>query len=49
MEQLQKDIDFIAAFTDRMANAAVCPVSRTMPEDMKKQLDEYLNRKRKED
>lgn len=49
MEQLQKDIDFIAAFTERMANAAVCPVSRTMPEDMKKQLDEYLNRKRKED
>ena len=48
MEQLQKDIDFLAAFTERFANAAVCPVSREIPEDIKKQLDEYLFRKRKE-
>lgn len=48
MEQLQKDIDFIAAFTERFANAAVCPVAREIPEDIKKQLDEYLYRKRKE-
>lgn len=47
MEQLQKDIDFIAAFTDRMANSAVCPVSRNIPENIKKELDEYLYRKRK--
>ena len=47
MEQLQKDIDFIAAFTARMANSAVCPVSRDIPENIKKELDEYLYRKRK--
>lgn len=48
MEQLQKDIDFLTLFTERFANAAVCPVSREIPEDIKKQLDEYLFRKRKE-
>lgn len=48
MEQLQRDIDFTAAFTRRFADAAVCPVAREIPEDIKKQLDEYLYRKRKE-
>ena len=48
MEQLQKDIDFLNLFTDRFTNAAVCPVKREIPEDVKKQLDEYLFRKRKE-
>ena len=48
MEQLQKDIDFLAAFTGRFANAAVCPVAREIPETIRKQLDEYLFRKRKE-
>ena len=48
MEQLQKDIAFIAEFTRRMADAAVCPVSREIPEKVKKELDEYLYRKRKE-
>ena len=48
MEQLQKDIDFLAMFTERFANAVVCPVSREIPENIKKQLDEYLFRKRKE-
>ncbi len=48
MEQLQKDVDFIAAFTRRMAQAAVCPVSREIPEKVRKELDEYLFRKRKE-
>lgn len=48
MEQLQKDIDFITAFTKRFANAAVCPVERKIPDDIKKQLDEYLFRKRKD-
>ena len=47
MEQLRKDAAFITEFTRRMAAAALCPVSRTMPESIKKQLDEYLYRKRK--
>ena len=48
MEQLQRDIDFLAKFTERFANAVVCPVSREIPEKIKKELDEYLFRKRKE-
>lgn len=48
MEQLQKDIDFLTLFTQRFANAAVCPVARDIPEKIKKELDEYLFRKRKE-
>lgn len=48
MEQLERDIDFLSLFTERFANAVVCPVSREIPEDIKKQLDEYLFRKRKE-
>ena len=47
MEQMQKDIAFIAEFTRRMADAALCPVSREIPEKVKKELDEYLYRKRK--
>ena len=48
MEQLQQDIAFIAEFTRRMAQSALCPVSREIPEKVKKDLDEYLFRKRKE-
>jgi hypothetical protein len=48
MEQLENDIDFLTLFTERFANATVCPVSREIPDDIKKQLDEYLFRKRKE-
>jgi Zn-dependent M28 family amino/carboxypeptidase len=48
MEQLQRDIAFIAEFTRRMACAAFCPVSREIPENVKKELDEYLFRKRKD-
>ncbi len=44
--QMVEDIAFIAAFTDRMANAVRCPVARTMPESMKEKLDIYLTRKR---
>lgn len=47
MAQMEKDIAFIAAFTRRMANAAVCPVSREIPEKVKTELDEYLFRKRR--
>jgi len=45
-EQMEQDIAFLAAFTDRMANAARCPVAREIPENMKQKLDEYLCRKR---
>ncbi|MBR4658599.1 MAG: Zn-dependent exopeptidase M28 [Clostridia bacterium] len=47
-KQLLEDIAFIAEFTRRMAESAVCPVSREIPEKVKKELDEYLARKRKE-
>ncbi|MBQ1962988.1 MAG: DUF4910 domain-containing protein, partial [Clostridia bacterium] len=46
-EQMQKDIDFITAFASRMANAAMCPVAREIPDNVKELLDEYLLRKRK--
>ena len=49
MEQLQRDIAFIAEFTRRMACAAVCPVGRDLPEKVKEDLDVYLFRKRKKD
>ena len=47
MEQMREDIDFIATFTERMAMAKRCPVSKEIPEDIKKKLDEYLCRTRK--
>lgn len=48
MKQLQKDINFLNIFADRMVNAVVCPVAKEIPEAIKKELDEYMNRKRKE-
>ena len=45
-EHMVKDIEFIQAFTDRMANAVHSPIKREMPENMKERLDEYLGRKR---
>lgn len=47
MDQMVKDVAFIAEFTRRMACAAVCPVGREIPEKIKTELDEYLFRKRK--
>lgn len=47
-EQMVQDIDFLVAFTQRMANARHCPVKREMPENMKEKLDTYLCRKRPE-
>ena len=44
--QMAQDIDFIIAFTQRMANAKRCPVAREMPDNMKEKLDIYLCRKR---
>ena len=45
-EQMVKDVEFIGAFLNRMANAALCPVAREIPDNMKEKLDEYLMRKR---
>ena len=45
-QQMVEDIDFIIAFTERMANAKRCPVERKMPDNMKEKLDIYLARKR---
>ena len=45
-QQMAADIDFIIAFTERMANAKRCPVAREMPDNMKDKLDIYLCRKR---
>ena len=45
-EHMVKDIEFITAFTARMACAAYCPVAREMPDKMKEKLDIYLARKR---
>ena len=49
LSQIQKDIAYVADFADRMANAVQCPVKREIPEKVKKLLDEFLGRKRKED
>lgn len=45
-EQMVEDIEFLIAFTSRMANAALCPVAKTIPDNMKDKLDIYLCRKR---
>jgi len=45
-EQMVEDINFLIAFTGRMVNAFRCPVAKTIPDNMKEKLDEYLNRKR---
>ena len=43
---MAEDIEFIIAFTNRMANAVRCPVGKTIPDNMKEKLDIYLTRKR---
>ena len=45
-KQMEEDVAFITAFADRMANAFRCPVEKTIPDNMKERLDEYLCRKR---
>ena len=45
-EQMVEDIDFLIAFSDRMANAVRIPVAKEIPDNMKEKLDEYLTRKR---
>ena len=44
--QMVEDIAFLVVFTERMANAVRCPVSREIPDNMKDKLDIYLTRKR---
>jgi len=46
-EQILRDSQFVAEFTRRMAQSVQCPVSRNIPDRVKTELDEYLNRKRK--
>ena len=41
-----EDIRYLIAFSERMANAAFCPVAKEMPQNMKDKLDQYLCRKR---
>ena len=48
-KQLARDIDFISTFTYAMASAALLPVKRVMPDNMKEKLDNYLLRKRPKD
>jgi len=45
-EQMVEDIAFIVAFTERMANAKLCPVAKEIPDSVKEKLDIYLARKR---
>ena len=44
---LDEDIRYIASFTEQMANAFVCPVKKEMPENMRKELDQYLGKEEK--
>lgn len=44
---LEKDIAFITRFTEEMANAYICPVPRTMPDNMIKELNKYLDKEEK--
>ena len=45
-EQMQEDFDFVLAFARRMAAAKHMPFGRTMPENIRAKLDNYLGRKR---
>ncbi|MCF0112037.1 MAG: Zn-dependent exopeptidase M28 [Erysipelotrichaceae bacterium] len=46
-KHLGEDINFVCNFTSHMANAVVIPVPRTMPDNMKKELDHYMGRDQK--
>ncbi|MBR5521793.1 MAG: M28 family peptidase [Oscillospiraceae bacterium] len=43
-EQLVKDGEWAKGFISRVANAAIMPVEKGMPEDMRKRLDKYFQR-----
>lgn len=40
-----KTCEFIINFTEKMANSAIMPVPKSIPENMKRELDYYLGRK----
>ena len=44
--QLRDDGAFVSAFAAAMADAVKCPVKREVPDKLRGELDEYLNRKR---
>lgn len=44
--QLRADADFITLFVERMANAALLPVRREIPEKLRREIDCYLDRRR---
>lgn len=39
---LEEDMEYIVKFTEQMANGFVCPVKKEMPENMRKELNDYL-------
>ncbi len=43
---LRKNVDFAVRMIGDMANAAVLPIKREIPEDRKKELDKYFHRKK---
>lgn len=43
-EALQKNVDFAIRMVGDMANAAILPVKKEMPEERKKELDQYFHR-----
>lgn len=45
-DSMLRDIQTISALTDRMANAEILPVSRTIPQNVQEKLDYYFFRKR---
>lgn len=45
-DRIEEDSRFITSFVTRMACAALCPVARSIPDNMKQKLDEYLLRKK---
>lgn len=44
-ENYYKTAEFIIDFTERIANSVVMPIERSIPENMKKELDYYMGRK----
>ena len=45
-DSMLRDIETISALADRMANAAILPVARTIPQNVQEKLDYYFFRKR---
>lgn len=45
-ESMERTTKFIAAFSDRMINAAFFPIERKMPDNMVEKIDKYLRKKK---